>query len=134
MLALRRIIDAIPEAIIVLGPDGITVGANAFMLDFTGMTLDEMTADVSRVRRFHPDDVDLEWAGYTCRLTGDGSDALGIFYDWSLTSLQQRLLKTGGRLIRHPRYFILQLAESHLTPTLFRQILARIERLAWHPT
>ncbi len=31
---------------------------------------------------------------------------------WSLTSLQQRLFKTGGRLIRHARYFILQLAES----------------------
>jgi len=53
---------------------------------------------------------------------------------WSLTSLQQRLFKTGGRLIRHARYFILQLAESHLTRTLFRQILARIERLARHPT
>ena len=25
---------------------------------------------------------------------------------WSLTSLQQRLFKTGGRLIRHARYFI----------------------------
>jgi len=49
-------------------------------------------------------------------------------------ALQQRLFKTGGRLIRHARYFILQLAESHLTPTLFRQILGRIERLAWHPT
>ena len=33
--------------------------------------------------------------------------------DWSLTSLQQRLLKTGGRLIRHARYFTLQLAESY---------------------
>ncbi len=31
---------------------------------------------------------------------------------WSLTSLQQRLFKTGGRLIRHARYFVLQLAES----------------------
>jgi hypothetical protein len=53
---------------------------------------------------------------------------------WSLTSLQQRLFKTGGRLIRHARYFILQLAESHLTQRLFRQILGRLERLAWHPT
>jgi DDE family transposase len=53
---------------------------------------------------------------------------------WSLTSLQQRLFKTGGRLIRHPRYFILQLAESHLTRHMFGQILGRIERLAWHPT
>jgi Transposase DDE domain group 1 len=58
---------------------------------------------------------------------------LGI-QDWSLTSLQQRLLKTGGRLIRHARYFTLQLAESYLTGNLFRQILQRIERLAWHPT
>ncbi len=54
--------------------------------------------------------------------------------NWSLTSLQQRLFKTGGRLIRHARYFVLQLAESYLTRPLFRQIVARIERLAWHPT
>jgi hypothetical protein len=54
--------------------------------------------------------------------------------DWSLTSLQQRLIKTGGRLIRHARYFTLKLAESYLTGPLFRQILRRIERLAWHPT
>jgi hypothetical protein len=54
--------------------------------------------------------------------------------NWSLTSLQQRLFKTGGRLIRHARYFVLQLAESYLTSTLFRQILGRIERLAGHPT
>ena len=34
---------------------------------------------------------------------------------WSLTSLQQRLVKTGGRLIKHARYYWLLLAESHLT-------------------
>src|SRR5712691_7371188 len=38
---------------------------------------------------------------------------------WSLTSLQQRLFKTGGRLIRHARYYQLPLAESHLTRRLF---------------
>jgi hypothetical protein len=54
--------------------------------------------------------------------------------NWSLTSLQQRLFKTGGRLIRHARYFTLQLAESRLTHRLFRQILGSIERLPWHPT
>jgi hypothetical protein len=53
---------------------------------------------------------------------------------WSLTSLQQRLFKTGGRLIRHALYFVLQLAESYLTRRLSRQILGRIERLAGHPT
>ena len=31
---------------------------------------------------------------------------------WSLTSLQQRLFRTGGRLIRHARCFTLQLPES----------------------
>ena len=36
-------------------------------------------------------------------------------------------------LIRHARYFTLQLAESYLTRPLFRQIVARIEGLAWHP-
>ncbi len=49
---------------------------------------------------------------------------------WSLTSLQQRVFKSGGRLIRHARHYILQLAESHLTRTLFGQILGGIERLA----
>jgi len=53
---------------------------------------------------------------------------------WSLTSLQQRLFKTGGRLIRHARYFVLPLAEGYLTRHLSRQILGHIERLAWHPT
>jgi hypothetical protein len=52
----------------------------------------------------------------------------------SLTSLQQRLFKTGDRVIRHARYFIIQLAESYLTGSLLRQILQRIERLGWHPT
>jgi len=37
---------------------------------------------------------------------------------WSLTSLQQRLVKTGGRLIKHARYYWLLLAESHLTRRL----------------
>jgi len=53
---------------------------------------------------------------------------------WSLTSLQQRLVKTGGHLIRHERYCILQLAERHLTQRLCGQILGRTERLTGHPT
>jgi len=49
--------------------------------------------------------------------------------NWSLTSLQQRLVKTGGRLIKHARYYWLLLAESHLTRRLFRSMLWRIARL-----
>jgi hypothetical protein len=48
---------------------------------------------------------------------------------WSLTSLQQRLLKTGGRLVKHARYYWLLLAESHLTGRLFASMLRRIELL-----
>ncbi len=48
---------------------------------------------------------------------------------WSLTSLQQRLVKTGGRLIKHARYYWLLLAESHLTRHLFGATLRRIAAL-----
>jgi hypothetical protein len=49
--------------------------------------------------------------------------------NWSLTSLQQRLVKTGGRLVKHARYYWLLLAESHLTRRLFAGMLRRIASL-----
>ena len=49
--------------------------------------------------------------------------------NWSLTSLQQRLVKTGGRLVKHARYYWLLLAESHLTRRLFADMLANIAML-----
>ena len=45
---------------------------------------------------------------------------------WSLTSLQQRLMKTGGRLVKHARYYWLLLAEGHLNRRLFADMLHRI--------
>jgi len=48
---------------------------------------------------------------------------------WSLTSLQLRLVKTGGRLVKHVRYYWLLLAESHLTRRLFGTMVGRIESL-----
>ena len=45
---------------------------------------------------------------------------------WSLTSLQQRLMKTGGRLVKHARYYWLLLAEGHLNRRLFSDMLHRI--------
>jgi len=50
--------------------------------------------------------------------------------NWSLTSLQQRLVKTGGRLVKHARYYWLWLAESHLTRRLFASMLGRIAGLS----
>ena len=49
--------------------------------------------------------------------------------NWSLTSLQQRLVKTGGRLVKHARYYWLLLAESHLTRRLFGSMVRRIAAL-----
>ena len=50
--------------------------------------------------------------------------------NWSLTSLQQRLVKTGGRLVKHARYYWLLLTESHLmTRRLCGAMLGRITRL-----
>jgi len=53
----------------------------------------------------------------------------GRIGNWSLTSLQQRVVKTGGRLIKHARYYWLLLAESHLTRRLFGSMLRRIAML-----
>jgi len=44
--------------------------------------------------------------------------------------LQQRLVKTGGRLVKHARYYWLLLAESHLTKRLFGSMLRRIAGLS----
>ena len=49
--------------------------------------------------------------------------------NWSLTSLQQRLVKTGGPLIKHARYYWLLLAESHLTRRLFGGMLGKVAAL-----
>ncbi len=49
--------------------------------------------------------------------------------NWSLTSLQQRLVKTGGRLVKHARYYWLLLAEGHLSRRLFASMLRMIAAL-----
>jgi len=49
--------------------------------------------------------------------------------NWSLTNLQQRLVKTGGRLVTRVRYYWLLLAESHLTRRLLGSMLRRIAAL-----
>ena len=43
---------------------------------------------------------------------------------------EQRLVKTGGRLVKHARYYWLMLAESHLTRRLFGSMIRRIGTLA----
>ena len=49
--------------------------------------------------------------------------------NWSLTSLQQRLVKTGGRLVKHARYYWLFLAEGQLNRRRFGAMPGRIALL-----
>jgi hypothetical protein len=43
--------------------------------------------------------------------------------------LQQRLVKTGGKLVKHARYYWLMLTKNHLTRHLFASMLRRMEPL-----
>ena len=52
---------------------------------------------------------------------------------WTLTSLQTRLIKTGGRLVRHARRMVFQLAEVLVTREMLTGILERISRLRLAP-
>ena len=54
---LRRIIDLIPQTIVVLNPDGKAIYANRVALEYTGLSLDEVRDDNFRDRVFHPEDV-----------------------------------------------------------------------------
>ena len=47
---------------------------------------------------------------------------------WSLTSVQTRLIKIGGRLVRHARRLVFQLAEVMVTRDMFNEML---ERIGW---
>ncbi|WP_242342884.1 sigma-54 interaction domain-containing protein [Anaeromyxobacter terrae] len=53
---LRRITDAVPQAIIVLAPDGRVVYVNAFVLAYAGLSVVAGNAEAARERIFHPDD------------------------------------------------------------------------------
>ena len=52
---------------------------------------------------------------------------------WSLTTLREKLVKIGARIVRHGRYVVFQLAEVAAPRALFGEILRRIERLRLRP-
>jgi len=48
---------------------------------------------------------------------------------WSLTTLREKLIKIGAKVVTHARYVIFQMAEVAVPKQLFRAILERIRRL-----
>ncbi|HMI53451.1 MAG TPA: sigma 54-interacting transcriptional regulator [Candidatus Saccharimonadales bacterium] len=55
---LRRMTDAIASYIYVLRPDGAALYANQTVLDYTGLTLEDVQREDQRARVFHPEDVE----------------------------------------------------------------------------
>jgi formate hydrogenlyase transcriptional activator len=55
---LRRLIDAIPQTIVVLANDGRAISANRSTLDYTGLSVDEVREPSFRERVFHPEDIE----------------------------------------------------------------------------
>ncbi len=52
---------------------------------------------------------------------------------WSLTTLREKLVKIGAKVVRHGRYVTFQLAEVAIPRSLFVDILRRIDRLRPRP-
>ena len=48
---------------------------------------------------------------------------------WSLTTLREKLVKIGAKVVSHGRYVMFQLAEVAIPRDLFADILRRIDRL-----
>ncbi len=50
---------------------------------------------------------------------------------WTLTTLREKLVKIGARVVKHSGYFIFQMAEVFVNRLLFGKILDRIDRLRY---
>jgi hypothetical protein len=49
--------------------------------------------------------------------------------DWSLTTLKEKLIKIGAKVVRHGRYVAFQMAEVAIPRNLFANILQMIAQL-----
>src|SRR5438105_999101 len=54
---LSQIVDVIPQAIVVMTPDGKTIYGNRATIEYCGLSLNEIRADDFRSRVFHPEDL-----------------------------------------------------------------------------
>src|ERR1700756_1012518 len=57
-IELRRMTDAVASYIYVLRPDGTPLYANQTVLDYAGLTLEDVQREDQRARVFHPEDVE----------------------------------------------------------------------------
>jgi PAS domain S-box-containing protein len=83
---LRRMTDAIASYIYVLRSDGTALYANQTVLDYTGLTLEDVQEEDQRARVFHPEDLE--------RLREERREALAIGKPFEL---EQRALGKDGK-------------------------------------
>src|SRR5437870_804458 len=95
---LRRITDAIPQTIVIQDPDGTPVYANQAVLDYTGLTLEDVTSSDFRARIFHPEDVER------LRLERQASLSRGVPFE-----IEQRALRHDGQY----RWFLIRYNPFH---------------------
>jgi hypothetical protein len=95
----------------------------------------------------------IKWTRLSCREFKDNAVRLQLFVlaynlanflrrlalprsirHWSLTTLREKLVKIGAKVVKHSRYVIFQLAEVAVPRELFAAILGRIQQLAPAPT
>ena len=82
-------------------------------------------------RRFDHNAVRLQLHALACNL-GNFMRTLALpdaVEQWSLTSLREKLIKIGAKIVRHGRYVTFQMAEVVIPRDLFADILRRIDRL-----
>ena len=90
---IRRITDAIAQTIVVLNTSGVPIYANQAILDYTGLTIDDVIASDFRARIFHPEDLE--------RLHDEREAALLRGQPFEI---EQRALRKDGRY----RWFLIQ--------------------------
>jgi hypothetical protein len=90
----------------------------------------------------------VKWTKLSCRRFKDNAARLQLFalaYNlanflrhlvlpkpirgWTLTTLRDKLIKIGAKVVRHSKYVLFQLAEVAVRRQLFARILGRIARL-----
>jgi formate hydrogenlyase transcriptional activator len=95
---LRRITDAIPQTIIVQGPDGSPIYANQAVLDYTGLTIEDVIASDFRKKIFHPEDLER------LREEREAALARGLPFE-----IEQRALRKDGQY----RWFLIRYNPFH---------------------
>ena len=56
-----------------------------------------------------------------------------LIKDWSLTTLKDKLVKIGAKVVSHGRYVIFQTAEAAIPRQMFQEILQLIAELRSQP-